>query len=191
LKGPIGHSTTTAKEVYDLIKHRIKVHHRPSTCASAASASGRQKVISTDWDIAIAVVSAARAAMQRPLLAYSTGPEHLRHAHWRVYPFDRHRSERFDLHIAFRQAQHIGGDQDRVRHRHLFHARREMCGLAHRGIVHVEIAADGPLHYLNGRQQGGAGVLESEFDRTSLHGAPGVGPGHGVAAHHAIAPLGR
>jgi type I restriction enzyme R subunit len=29
-----------------LIEHRIKVHHRPSTCASAASAWGSQKVMS-------------------------------------------------------------------------------------------------------------------------------------------------
>jgi hypothetical protein len=29
----------------DLIKHDIKVHHRPSTCASAASAWGGQKVV--------------------------------------------------------------------------------------------------------------------------------------------------
>src|SRR5262249_18492053 len=45
LKGRRGHATVSVAEVDDIIQHRIKVPHRPSTCASATSACGGQKVI--------------------------------------------------------------------------------------------------------------------------------------------------
>ena len=35
-----------SEQSIDLVEHRIEVHHRPSTCASAASAWGSQKVMS-------------------------------------------------------------------------------------------------------------------------------------------------
>ena len=43
---PIGHTSATLEEGDNLIQHDVKVHHRPSTCASAASACGSQKLIS-------------------------------------------------------------------------------------------------------------------------------------------------
>jgi hypothetical protein len=47
----------------------IVVHHRPSTCVSAASTWGSQKVISIDRYISIAVESAVRAYSRWPVLA--------------------------------------------------------------------------------------------------------------------------
>ena len=46
LQRPIRHASPAPKQLDDLGDHRIKVHHRPSTCASAASAWGSQKVMS-------------------------------------------------------------------------------------------------------------------------------------------------
>jgi hypothetical protein len=40
LQGPIGHTPTVPQQGENLLDHGIKVHHRPSTCASAASAWG-------------------------------------------------------------------------------------------------------------------------------------------------------
>src|SRR6266511_2492287 len=45
LQRAIGHPPTAAQQGDHLIEHRIKVHHRPSTRASAASARASQKVI--------------------------------------------------------------------------------------------------------------------------------------------------
>src|SRR5439155_5420662 len=48
----------------------VQYHGRPSTCASAASAWGSQKVMSMARYIAMAVDSSARACSCRPVLAY-------------------------------------------------------------------------------------------------------------------------
>jgi hypothetical protein len=45
LQGAIGHPAPLSEENQDVVEHSIKVHHRPSTRASAASAWGSQKVI--------------------------------------------------------------------------------------------------------------------------------------------------
>ena len=39
---PLGHPAALLEELHDLSKHRIEVHHRPSTCARDASAWGSQ-----------------------------------------------------------------------------------------------------------------------------------------------------
>src|SRR5262245_47851848 len=70
LKGPIGHATVPAEELDDLFQHRIKVHHRPSICASAASAWGSQKVMSMLRYSSMAVDSSARACSRGPIVAY-------------------------------------------------------------------------------------------------------------------------
>ena len=46
---PIGDTLLPLEEGKDLCQNGIVVHHRPSTCASAASVSGSQKVISMAW----------------------------------------------------------------------------------------------------------------------------------------------
>jgi hypothetical protein len=45
-------------------------------------------------------------------------------------------------HVSLDQRQHLGRQQDRPRHRHLLHARRQVRRLPDRGVVHVEVAAD-------------------------------------------------
>jgi hypothetical protein len=61
LQRPIGDPATLGEEGLDLVEHIIEVHHCPSTCASAASVSGSQKVISMDWYISMAVDNVVRA----------------------------------------------------------------------------------------------------------------------------------
>ena len=61
LQRPIGHPPSLLEQLDDLVEHRIEVHHRPSTCASAASAWGSQKVMSMARYSSMAVDSSARA----------------------------------------------------------------------------------------------------------------------------------
>ena len=56
------------EERNDLRQHVIEVHQHPSTCASAASVSGSQKVISIDRYISMAVDNAIRAGSRWPLV---------------------------------------------------------------------------------------------------------------------------
>src|SRR5262249_2519606 len=58
-------------------------------------------------------------------------------------PLHRQRTQRLHLHIAFGQFLSFGGGKNRARLRDLFHARREMHGLAHAGVIRPQIAADG------------------------------------------------
>ena len=55
----------------------------------------------------------------------------------RVEPFHRHWPHGGDAHQTFHQVQGGGGQQDTPRCRQLFHARRQMRGLANGGVVHV------------------------------------------------------
>jgi hypothetical protein len=71
LQRSIGHPSSAAEEVDHLIEHRVEVHYRPSTCASAASVCGNQKVMSIPRYISIAVDSAVRACSRWPVTAYS------------------------------------------------------------------------------------------------------------------------
>jgi hypothetical protein len=66
-----GHPSSAAEELDHLIKHRVEVHHRPSICASAASAWGSQNVISIARYRSMAVERSARASSRRPVLAYN------------------------------------------------------------------------------------------------------------------------
>jgi hypothetical protein len=45
-EGPISDPPTLVEEFQYVVEQLVKVHHRPPTCASAASASGSQKVMS-------------------------------------------------------------------------------------------------------------------------------------------------
>src|SRR2546422_3148424 len=61
-----------AREQLDYLVHDGKqVHHRPSTCASAASARGSQKVMSMAPYNSMAVDSSARACSRCSIFRYS------------------------------------------------------------------------------------------------------------------------
>ena len=55
----------------------------------------------------------------------------------------RHRAERLHRNVALRQPESVGRCEDGAGLCHLFHASRQVRGLAHDGVVHVEIVADG------------------------------------------------
>src|SRR5262249_35770406 len=67
---PIGQALLLLEEGEHLGQDSIVVHYRPSTCASAASVWGSQKVISIARYISRAVASAVRAGSRWPILAY-------------------------------------------------------------------------------------------------------------------------
>jgi hypothetical protein len=46
LERPIGRAALPLEDLYNAGEHLIKVHQRPSTCASAASTWGSQNIIS-------------------------------------------------------------------------------------------------------------------------------------------------
>src|SRR5262245_38178787 len=66
----------------------------------------------------------------------------------RVEPLDGSRPERPYDHVAFGKAQAVGGDKNRARHGHLFHARREMRRLTDGRVVHAQVASDGADQHL-------------------------------------------
>ena len=70
LERPVGDPSTALQQLDDLVDHRKEVHHRPSTCASAASASGSQRVIAIDWYNAMAAANPVRASSRWPVAAY-------------------------------------------------------------------------------------------------------------------------
>ena len=45
LEDTVGNTALTLQQLYGLCTDGSKIHHRPSTCASAASVCGSQKVI--------------------------------------------------------------------------------------------------------------------------------------------------
>jgi hypothetical protein len=54
------------------------------------------------------------------------------------------------LDIALGESQGLGGQQDRGRLGHLLHPGGQVCGLADRGVLHLQVAPDGPDHDLSG-----------------------------------------
>ena len=140
--------------------------------------------------------------------AHGQDPEEFIDLHRGLQPLDGHRAQRLDLQVAFGEGHGIGGDQDRPRHGHLFQAGRQVGRLAHGGVVHVQIAADGADHHLPGVQPdadldgdpvGALDLLGVPLDRL-LHPEGGVaGPhrvilvghrrpeqGHDAVAHHLV-----
>jgi hypothetical protein len=63
----IRHPFAAAQRRDHMIEHRIKVHHRPSTCASVASAWGSHKVISMARYHSMAADNSACACSRRPI----------------------------------------------------------------------------------------------------------------------------
>ena len=64
-------------------------------------------------------------------------------------PPDGRRTERFDLDHLLDEPESLHRQEDAPRRGQLFHAGRQMRGLADGGVVHVEIVADGPHHDLS------------------------------------------
>ena len=76
----------------------------------------------------------------------------LEHFHGLAEPLDGHGAERFHPDVPLDEAEGGGRQQDRIRLRHLLHPGREVGGLAHRGVVHVEVATDRPHQHVAGIQ---------------------------------------
>ena len=57
-------------------------------------------------------------------------------------PFDRHRTQRRDLDEPLDQPQSVGRQQDAPGRGELLHAGGQVDGLAHRGVVHVQVVTD-------------------------------------------------
>src|SRR5207245_6649316 len=75
-------------------------------------------------------------------------PGHLVNLDWRAQPLDVDRAEGLDLDKAFGESECVGRHEDRARHRHLLHARREVRRLANGGVIHVQVTADRADHDL-------------------------------------------
>jgi hypothetical protein len=80
------------------------------------------------------------------------GPRHLVDLHRLGEAPHRHGAERLHLDVALDQRQRLGRDHDRAGIGDLLHPRGQVRSLSHRGVVHVEIAADGAHDDLPGVQ---------------------------------------
>jgi hypothetical protein len=65
-------------------------------------------------------------------------------------PLDRYWPQGIDPHQPFHQPQGSGAQQDAPRRGKLFHARRQVGGLANGRVVHVQVVANTPHHHLAG-----------------------------------------
>jgi hypothetical protein len=94
----------------------------------------------------------------------------------------------FDLDVALGQLQGLAGDEDGARSGDLLHAGGEMGRLPDGGVVHVEVAADGPHYHLAGiepranlhRSAARALHLVRVQGHPSLHPQGGVAGAHGM-----------
>ena len=130
--------------------------------------------------------SPRRAGLQAP--PDRTGPDQLKDLHGLRQPLDRKRPQGVDLHQPFGQPQGGGGQPDTARGGELLHARRQVRGLAHGGVVHVQVVANRPHHDFAGvephahlhLQAVGAAHLLGIAAHGGLHGQGGVTGPHGV-----------
>jgi hypothetical protein len=104
--------------------------------------------------LGVAADEAREAPARRGLEAGAggTSPHQLEHLDRLGEPLDRHRAERDDLDEALDQPQRLGGEPDAAGRRELLHARGQVRGLAHGGVVHPQIAADRAHHDAAGIQ---------------------------------------
>ena len=63
-------------------------------------------------------------------------------------PLHRHWPQGRDVHETLGERKSVGGQEARSGIGQLLHPRREMGGLAHRGVVHAEVGANGPDNHL-------------------------------------------
>ena len=108
--------------------------------------------------------------------ADGTGPDQLKDLHRLGESFDGKLPQGVDLDEALSQPERRRGQPDTARGGELLHARRQMRGLAHGGVVHVQVVANGPHHDVAGIEP-----------HPGLH-LQTVGPAHllGIAAHGAL-----
>ena len=135
---------------------------------------------------------AARGGRGQPGAAGS-GPDQLVDLDRGVQTLHGHRPQRHDLDIPLREPQRVGGEEASPACRELFHPGRQVRGLADRGVVHVEIAADGPDHDL-ARVQPDADLERDAVGATHLLGIPAHGGLHverGIARPHGVVLVGE
>ena len=77
-----------------------------------------------------------------------TDPDQLEHLHRLRQAFDRHGAQGRDLDEPFGQPQRLGGEANAPGRGQLLHACRQVCGLANRRIVHMQVVTDGAYHHL-------------------------------------------
>ena len=80
------------------------------------------------------------------------GARDLEHLHGRVEALDADLPEKLEHDVAFDQPGGVGGNQDGARRRGLLHARGQVRGLAHGGVVHAQVVPDRAHHHLAGVQ---------------------------------------
>src|SRR3972149_4507075 len=78
------------------------------------------------------------------------GPEELEDLHGVGQALDRDGPQGGDLNEALRKPEGLARQADAPGGRELFHPSRQVGGLADGGVVHVQVAADGPDHDLAG-----------------------------------------
>ena len=93
----------------------------------------------------VASYEAGQAADYRCLqaAAYGTGADEFKDLHRVGQAFDGHWSQGRDAHQALHQAQRGRAQADAAGGGELLHARRQVGGLAHGGVVHMQIVANG------------------------------------------------
>ena len=122
------------------------------------------------FELDVAAEEARQAAREGGVQARAAGPHarDLVDVHRLAHPLDGHRAERDDGHGALGEPDGAGGRPDRLRRGRLLHAGGEVRALAHRRVVHVQVAGDGAHDDLAG--------VQADAD---LDGGP-VGSPHGV-----------
>jgi len=122
----------------------------------------------------------ARAARPRP--------DQVVHVDRRVHPLHAHRPERLDLDVPLDEPQRVGGEEAAATGRQLLHPGGQVGGLAHGGVIHVEVGADGahddlarvePDADLDGDAVGAAGLFGIASDG-GLHIEGGITRPDGV-----------
>jgi len=108
-------------------------------------------------------------------------------------PLDLDGSERLDGDVALGEAQRFGGDHDRSGGGQLFHARGQMGGLAHGGVVHAEIAPDGAHDHIarvhTDPDLDGDPLLPADAVRVLPDGL--LHPERGIAGAHGVVLVGE
>jgi hypothetical protein len=106
---------------------------------------------------------------------------------------DRHRPERPHLHEALREPQRLGRQAGGPGRRELLHPGGEVRGLPHRGVVHVQVAADGAHDHV-ARVEADADLdLDADGPARLLGVAPDrvVHPQRGIARPHRVILVGE
>ena len=141
-------------------------------------------------DLGLPPDKARQATRYRRLQAPTdgTGADQLEYLHWLRQSFHRDRSQGVDLYQTLDQPQGRRCLPDTARRGQLFHAGRQMRGLADSRVIHVQVVADGPHHHLPRVEAHpdaqleavGAAHLVGIFAHGGLHGQGGIAGPQGV-----------